>query len=227
MKSLLYCLIFSFIFSCGKEKIVQLPEINHSNFSEINDVSAAYLFYDESAKDTVELNRKNLISTTNWLVNVDKRLTLGQAIPKIMFLQDKKRNAELHKNENAKNYYSCNNVSKHNLGFVEFTHVIYHRGDSKKVLNKTKADQVILINVQSTDAITISFIFDGTILSHSSAYNDLEDHLKTNLINEGTAIIVLEFNKHLSFQDYITFKTLLSEIDLKNVSIAHDEFVFN
>ena len=73
------------IYSCGNEKILQLPEINHSDITEILDVSHAYLFYDETKPDSIELNRKNLISTTNWLVNVDKRLTLDQAIPSIVF----------------------------------------------------------------------------------------------------------------------------------------------
>ena len=85
-----YLLLFSLLISCGQDKTVQLPEIKHADISKINDVSAAYLFYDESKADSVELNRKNLISTTNWLVNVDKRLTLKQIIPHIKFLQDKK-----------------------------------------------------------------------------------------------------------------------------------------
>ena len=71
------------LFSCGNERVLQLPEIKNASITEISDVSHAYLFYDETKEDSVELNRKNLIITTNWLVNVDKRLTLGQAIPKI------------------------------------------------------------------------------------------------------------------------------------------------
>ncbi len=125
MKNVSLLVILLLIFSCGKDKIVQLPEINHSEISEINDVSAAYLFYDETLPDSLEFNRKNLISTTNWLVNVDKRLTLKQAMPHIKFLQEKKQNAG-HKNDNAKNYFTCNDTSKKNLGFIEFTDVVYH-----------------------------------------------------------------------------------------------------
>ena len=83
MKYFYILLISVFLFSCGNEKTLLLPEIEQSNITELQDVSAAYLFYDETKKDSVELNRKNLISTTNWLVNVDKRLTLKQAIPHI------------------------------------------------------------------------------------------------------------------------------------------------
>src|SRR5690606_26364139 len=125
-------IILMFIFSCGKDKVVQLPEIDNATISEVNDISAVYIFYNENEPDSVELNRNNLISTTNWLFNVDKRLTLKQAIPQIKLLQEKRRNAQLHKNENAKNYFTCNDLSRKNLGFIEFTDVVYKIDKTQK-----------------------------------------------------------------------------------------------
>ncbi|MGB5420208.1 MAG: hypothetical protein WBN21_15385, partial [Algibacter sp.] len=93
MKNYLLLIILTVLFSCGSDKVIQLPEISHSEITEILDVSPAYLFYDETQVDSIELNRKNLISTTNWLINVDKRLTLKQVIPHIKYLQDKKANS--------------------------------------------------------------------------------------------------------------------------------------
>lgn len=227
MKPFFYYFLLILLCACGKDKTVKLPEINHSKVSKINDVSPAYLFYDVTQKDSVELNRNNLISTTNWLINVDKRLRLGQAFPKIMFLQDKKRNATMHKNENAKNYYTCNDLSKHTLGFIDFTDVIYHLEAYKMHNFNLNPTQLVTINVQSLDSIIVSFTMDGATLSHTSNYNKLLTHLKTNITKDGNATIVLEFSKKLSFQDYISLKYLFSEMDLKNVTIARDEFVFN
>ena len=119
------------ILSCTKDKVILLPEIKTATIIDIKDISPAYLFYNEALPDSVELNRKNLISTTSWLVNVDKRLTLEQAIPKIKYLQDKKRNAKIHKNEAAKNYFTCNDLSRKNLGFIEFTDVYYVYNNSE------------------------------------------------------------------------------------------------
>ena len=65
MKKITLLFILVLVFSCNK-KIVELPEISHSDITEIEDVSAAYLFYNEAQPDSVALNRKNLISTTNW-----------------------------------------------------------------------------------------------------------------------------------------------------------------
>ena len=126
----IFLLIILCCFSCNNERVLHLPEIENTKITEVLDISPAYIFYDETQPDSTLLNRKNLIITTNWLVNVDKRLTLRQAIPHIKFLQDKKRNAKMHKNEDAKNYFTCNDMSIGNLGFLEFTDVNYAKKDS-------------------------------------------------------------------------------------------------
>jgi hypothetical protein len=44
--------------------------------TEVLDVSLAHIFYDETQHHSIFLNRKNRIISANWLVNIDKRLTL-------------------------------------------------------------------------------------------------------------------------------------------------------
>ncbi|UKM64547.1 hypothetical protein GSB9_01097 [Flavobacteriaceae bacterium GSB9] len=218
------------LLSCGKEKTVLLPEISHSEITEINDVSAAYLFYDETKKDSVELNRKNLISTTNWLINVDRRLTLKQAITHIKFLQDKKRNAKMHKNENAKNYFTCNDTSKKSLGFIEFTNVIYRNEIAGDYFSKTSdinQKQRFSIVFYTLNNIEITGYINKVITKKSNLDRLLND-LNSIFANEQTEFdIVLNFNQNMSFQDYITAKSKISEYNLAHVSIVKDEFIFN
>ncbi|GGG55691.1 hypothetical protein GCM10010976_28180 [Bizionia arctica] len=207
--------------SCGNEKIVQLPEITHSEVSEILDVSAAYLFYDETKKDSIELNRKSIIGTTNWLVNVDKRLTLKQAIPKIIYLQDKKRNAEVHKNAAAKNYYTCNNSSIKNLGFIEFTDVYYKEKQSEDF---TLEPNTLVVLFNSDSDIELKLPDNETIKTSKATL--LEDLKTITSKNVALETIQLFFNKNLTFQNYITFKSLLNQLNNKQVLIANDEFIF-
>ncbi|WNH07697.1 hypothetical protein [Thalassobellus suaedae] len=220
-----YLLLFTalFIFSCGKEKVIQLPEISHSDISEINDVSAAYLFYDETKKDSVELNRKNLISTTNWLVNVDKRLTLKQAIPHIQFLQEKKKNSS-HKNKDAKNYYTCNDTSKKKLGFIEFTNVIYREDELTPKQNFY--DQYICITAFSSDSLNLSFTTTKTNTFNMFHKKNLLKGIKSNLINNGSAIVYLILDKNLKFQDYISLKAQISNLNTKQIQIDNNEFIY-
>jgi hypothetical protein len=40
-------------------------------------------------------------------------------------------------------------------------------------------------------------------------------------------LIYLKFDENLTFQDYITFKSMLLELKLKHSVIANDEYIFN
>ncbi|MCF7561444.1 hypothetical protein L3X39_12420 [Sabulilitoribacter multivorans] len=228
MKRIILLLIVSFVFSCGNKKVIELPEINHSQITEVHDVSAAYLFYDETQKDSVELNRKNLISTTNWLVNVDKRLTLKQVIPHIKFLQEKKQNAG-HKNENAKNYFTCHDTNRNDLGFVEFTNTKYNieANYPKIIASVIPKEPMLLLEFKSNGTLLIQDLYANRInplevlnLSEISV-SELENHLKKEYYGK----IILSFQNNLLFQDYISVKSTLSKIDLENIIIWKEEFV--
>jgi hypothetical protein len=225
-----YILIITtlFLFSCGNEKIIQLPEINQSKITEINDVSAAYLFYDETHKDSIELNRKNLISTTNWLVNIDKRLTLKQVIPHITFLQEKKSGSS-HKNKNAKNYFTCNDTSRKNLGFIDFTDVVYHEEPAGEYFAKTSniPENVRLSIVYHSPGNIEIMGFTDYVIDKKTNTSDLIFELKKLINQDKKTDIVLNFKQNLNFQNYILLKSMMLNSDLQNVMISHHEFIFN
>lgn len=209
-------LITLFLWSCNNEKVIQLPEVQHAKITEILDVSPAYIFYNETQPDSVELNRKNLIISTNWLFNVDKRLTLEQAIPKIKFLQDKKRNAKMHKNEAAKNYYTCNDTSIKNLGFIDFTDVNY--------VEEINSENNYIITINSLNDIAIHH--NDVKLSEVNIDN-LIIQLENNFSNSEENIgLTLHLNKKLKFQDYITVKNRLQNLNFENVVIDNKEYIF-
>ena len=206
------------LMSCSNEKSVILPEINDATKTEILDVSPAYIFYDEAQPDSTLFNRKNLIITTNWLVNVDKRLTLKQAIPHIQFLQNKKRNAEMHKNKDAKNYFTCNDISINNLGFLEFTETNFYKKNSfKETENLCFITFESLKNVISFTTLDYKFEFskEGFDAALEEVYKEYD---------RSTVKIVMAFNNAMSFQDYITIKSELKSY--KNI-ISNDELFFN
>ncbi|MDX1271144.1 hypothetical protein [Bizionia paragorgiae] len=220
MKHLFVSLLFILVSACSSDKSVLLPEINGADITEITDVSPAYIFYDETQKDSVELNRSSLIISTNWLVNIDKRLTLKQALPSIIKLQEKKRGAGIHKNDAAKNFFTCNDTSIKNLGFIEFTDVVYN--------NKSKpntAEGRYAIEIFGLDSIAIHSV-NHKIVNLKS--DDLVDSLQ-QLASSSSAPkqFTLNFNDKISFQDYITIKSKLIKLEQDNLAIDKNEFIFN
>ena len=229
MKKILGLLLLLMSLSCIKERLLYLPEVKNSNITEISDVSHAYLFYDETEKDSVNLNRKNLISTTNWLINVDKRLTLGQVIPHIIYLQDKKRNAKMHKNEDAKNYYTCNDTSKQNLGFIDFTNVYYHERPLRDVLNYKERHESLSITLNMVASDSFALNATSNDINYSEIHNNIETiakQIEDFYTTEQSLILYLLFDSQLTFQDYITLKSRLNSILNTEIPVSNDAFIY-
>ncbi|WP_269242147.1 hypothetical protein [Flavobacterium limnophilum] len=114
------------LFSCGNQEDILLPKSNVTIVSDVKDHSPIYIFFRTKGKDTLaEVNRKNSIITTNWILHIDKRLPLRLVIPEVVKLQEKKRNEVAHKNELAENYYSYADSIGKNMAFLPFTKVYY------------------------------------------------------------------------------------------------------
>ena len=167
----------------------------------------------------MELNRKNLISSTNWLINVDKRLTLKQAIPHLKFLQEKKKNSS-HKNKEAKNYFTCNDTSRQNLGFIEFTDVVYFN-DARGYDKELNSDDASMLVFNLND---IRIITSDNKVFQSDKFSLIKTI--TNLLNLNKCLIYLEFKDSLTFQEYISIKSIIEKLDSENITISNNEFIY-
>lgn len=226
MTRFLSLLFFVIILVSCNDKIVQLPETDSKNITEMQDISAAYIFYDETKKDSVEFNQKNLISTTNWLVNVDKRLTLKQVIPYVIYLQEKRQKAGKHKNEIAENYFTCSNPEIQNLAFIEFTDIVYHLKPFTNLFNDKKPLLLGYIDIVSLDQIILGIASEGsTYQEETDVKKLLEKLIEFNTENE--LFIIVSFHSNLNFQDYITVKSLLLKFESDYIKISKDEFIYN
>jgi hypothetical protein len=228
MKNITYILLVLLFCSCGKDKSVLLPEIKNAKITEVLDVSPAYIFYDETQPDSTLFNRKNIIGSTNWLVNVDKRLTLQQVLPHLQYLQDKRNKASMHKNESAKNYFTCNDTSIKNIGFIEFTDIVYRTDDianfiTELFVNPSKTHQEYYANFINTDSLVVgnqTFIkgINKTKFVETLQSQTQNDTLKPKLY--------LTFSKALNFQDYISIKSEIHNIENLGVIIDKNEFIY-
>ena len=220
------------LWNCNNERVLQLPEIESAEVTEVLDVSPAYIFYDETQPDSTLFNRKNLIGTTNWLVNVDKRLTLKQAIPHIQYLQEKRKKASMHKNENAKNYFTCNATSIENLGFIEFTDVNYVNKsytDYSSLLSTIKYYKSIEIKLKNINEIYIHVSIEELFTKKTNIKflkKELEEILQNKEASESEILLTLDLRKELNFQDYISTKREVLKIKSDRLIINSKEFIY-
>lgn len=200
-----FIIIFLFIlFSCGNKEDMLLPKSGVTIVSDVVDHSPIYIFFRTKGKDTlVEVNRKNSITSTNWILNIDKRLPLRLVIPEVMKLQEKKRNSA-HKNELAENYYSYADSIGKNLAFLPFTMVLYKMEKPKLGVN-------------------VYFDKNNRILVEGKEIRkeDLEKYIKQNCLNND---VFYCFDRNMSFDNYINLKIFVESIEWK--FITHKEFIY-
>ena len=203
-----YTLIVLFaLFSCGNKEDVLLPKAAVTIVKNVDDLSPIYIFFRTKGRDTLaEVNRKNSIISTNWILNVDKRLPLRLVIPKIMKLQQKKREEKAHKNENAENYYSYADTIGKNLAFIPFTDVYY------------KMERPI--------GTVIFFNKNNEILIENQVFKKekLQDLINTNLSKDSTTTLLFTFDKDLSFGSYLQNKIYIESLKVQMKS--NREFIY-
>lgn len=206
----LFGIVLLSIFSCGNKEDVLLPKANETIVKEVKDLSPIYMFFRVEDKDTLtEVNRSNSISTTNWILNIDKRLPLRLVIPEVIKLQEKKRGDSAHKNEAAQNYYSyADNVGK-NLAFLPFTDVFYTIGEPSEkdmVIKITKGSNMVVVDEELVKKSEVVDYVYG-----------LDHMLKPN--------ISLLFDKNMSYGEYIQTKILLRKLNTFTTEVPK-EFIY-
>ncbi len=114
------------VVSCNKKQDVLLPKLTSTVVQHIDNYSSVYIFYTKKGNDTlVDVNRKNTISSTHWVFNIDKRFTVKHVLPEIIKLQQKKANSA-HADSTSLNYFSYADIQHKNLAFVPFTKYTFH-----------------------------------------------------------------------------------------------------
>lgn len=205
MKYLFGIILLVFI-SCGNKEDILLPKADKTIVKEVIDLSPIYIFFRIKGKDTLaEVNRKNSIITTNWILNIDKRLPLRLVIPEVMKLQKRKREEKEHRNEKAENYYSYADSIGNNLAFLPFTKVYYKMEKPKSGIN------VLFVKDEK--------IFINEVLIES---NQIQEYI--NNANVTFQNVSYCFDKDMSFDSYLKAKIIIKGIELKFVT--SNEFIY-
>jgi len=201
MKYLSLLIIF-LLFSCGKKEDVLLPKSNVSIVKDVQDHSPIYIFFKKDGNDTIaDLNRKSAIISTNWILNIDKRLPLKIVIPEVIKMQEKKRNEKMHQNEESENYYSYADSIGKNLAFLPFTKVFY------KMEKPTEGSFVLYFKKGKKQVF---------MANQEIKISEILKHFYSIKFGNKVPDLVFLFDKDMSYEEYIQYKILLQK------DVTHD-----
>ncbi|HKO75837.1 MAG TPA: hypothetical protein VJU52_01390, partial [Flavobacterium sp.] len=194
MMKYLFGIVVLLCFSCGNKEDVLLPKADQTIVKEVVDLSPIYIFFRVKAKDTLaEVNRKNSIITTNWVLNIDKRLPLRLVIPEVIKLQQRKREEKEHRNELAQNYYSYADSIGKNLAFIPFTNVYYK-------MEKPKNGVVVLFTKSGNIKINNELVSKNDLKKHIGNFNSKSEEIRYC------------FDKNSSYGSYVQNKVFIDSI---------------
>lgn len=202
------------LFSCSEKKEILLPKADVSVVKTVSDISKIDFFFQLKNNDTlVDINKSTVISTTNWVFNVDKRLPLKTILPEIIKLQEKKLKRKSSEDVPKDNYYSYADSIGKNLAFIPFTNVSYvlenHTHD--------KLDAVLVIQFDKNNAIACNDV--------PVERSVLENHIR-EFYSDKKVKVYLVFDKNLSFDDYLSDKIMFTKFPYPNLIFDGKEYVF-
>jgi len=202
------------LFSCGEKKEILLPKADVSIVKTVSDISKIDFFFKMEKNDTlVDINKSSIISTTNWVFNIDKRLPLKTILPEIIKLQEKKLKRKSDEDAPKDNFYSYADSIGKNLAFIPFTNVRYVLGN----YSGSKLQETLIIRFDKNNKMTCNAI--------SMSEKELDNYIKTNY-NDKKMKVSLVFDKNLSFDEYLSDKIRFTKLSYPNLIFEEKEFVF-
>lgn len=226
MKKLILILLIFLMLGCAKKEL-KIPTLAEKGIQELQNHSQVWLFFEVKNSDTIAVvNRKNTISTTHWIYNIDKRLPLKAIIPSIVNLQDKHANS-MHSEKGMFDYFSYSDTISKKLSFLKFDGVTFETID-KLPQNFVEENAAKNQNYQNIQLIfnQNSVLMDTVETDKSNFKNELTAFLK--LPSEGKKqMLHLNFNGNLLYQDYLFFRTIIQNLSNENIIINKNEFIFN
>ena len=214
MKNLTYFFIFAFLISCAKQEL-KLPLLQANNATkEVYNNSAVWIFYSVKEKDTIaQLNQSNRIETTNWLFNIDRRLTLKQIYIPFKKLLEKRQKASPHHVDGLLNYFSFADTLTHKVAFLPFN---FKNIDYNYPL------------VNDTTSLNFTFYKQRFVFKNRLfLYSQLDSVMAKNLyISTNPVNIVCYFQESLDFEKYLTIKAQWVEMPYQKYLTNTTEYYF-
>ena len=217
------------LIGCAKKEL-KIPTLSEKGIQEIQNHSQVWFFYKVENNDTLaiaaDINKKNTISTTHWIYNIDKKLPLKAIIPGIIELKYKHANS-MHSEEGMHNYFSYSDTISKKLSFIEFDTTTYITDPTLSKYDIKKNPETY----KNYNNLNLIFNNSGSFMNDSF----IEQHeLKTTLkefiefSSEGKQTMLhLNFDENTTYQNYLFYKTLAKALSNEAILINTNEYIFN
>jgi hypothetical protein len=215
MKKYLYLFIIVFsVFSC-KNETLELPQIAQSGLSNIQNHTEIWVFYEENhGIPKAKVNKNNIIGSTDWIVNIDKKLPLSEVIPVFQMLKAKRSKKSPHSVEGMKNYLSYSNTVDQQISLFSIDSIQYMMQSIEE-----------LEKLQKSFSAKYSIRFFANVVDFNHQMYSVEKWKAFSLDSLAPGSMQLYFNSKMTYQQYLEYRILLQQKLSKQVSIEPIEYI--
>ncbi len=215
MKNLLLILLFFLILGSCTNKTIQLPQIAISGESEIQNHSQIWVFYKyDKDKIKAEINKNNTISTTHWIINMDKRLPLNEVIPVFQMIKAKRAKKSIHSAEGMKDYVSYSDTSNNKIALFSIDSIQYIILKKSEIIQIEKEKQCDYVIEFSKESIKIN----------QKEYS-LDKWNKSVLDSLSLGCVQLQFDEKLTYQKYLSYRLQLNSFLSDDLVVEYTEYI--
>ena len=199
-----------FLLQCS-DKEVMLPVVAEGGIAETQNHSSIWIFYDASGSESkAVLNKNNKLINTNWIFNIDRRLTMKDVIPLLQAMQADRNKDSMHKKEGMVNFFSYADSKNERISLVSFPDTDFVETTENSGFDPIDKDTT-LCHVPLRifeDELRLGRVSGPVdqIAEMSAAFKDCEDGK--------TQVITLVYDEELSFQAYLETKVFLAAAGL-------------
>ncbi|MCV6628258.1 MAG: hypothetical protein OIF50_00205 [Flavobacteriaceae bacterium] len=227
MRTFVYLLVCVSLLTACNKKSIQLAEVPTANILNVLDHSPAYITLNKKDSSAI-LNRKNLISTTNWIIHVDKNLSLAAVAPSLRSLYKKRYNKSMHSKGDAKTYFSISNKAMQRISFLKADSLHIMPNDQfsqtyvKEHAEAHMQSHTLRINFEPKNKTTV----DGIEIPKEELLAYLMEQKEFVAPNKKMHIY-LNFEEHLNFQEFIDGYYLLQRLHQPNIEVDKKIFIYD
>lgn len=197
--------------SCQKQKVF-VPQSDISLQTQVtNFTPVTFLYQEKDNNPVIEVKEKGLITQTEWIFEVDKRLPLKLVVPEIQRLQEKKiKKAE---GKVLDNYFTYMDTLAKQVAYMPFTQVSYQNPSLQMEQNAEKLD----VKITREGLVFVN----EALLKNKSIVEYLQENFPQNQVT-----VYVAFDENLTFDKYLQTKLNLAKIKQENVRISTIEVVY-
>lgn len=217
MSKYIYVVLFVFFLTSCSKKSVELPLIPVSGTTNIFNYSEIWVFYKLDKQEVkANANLNNVISSTHWIINIDKKLPMQEIVPILETIKEKRAKKSPHSVENMNNYLSYSNTKDKNISLINIDstqYLILGAKEYEELINHYKSD----INIELSEN---SFTLNQTEYPLDAFNEELLKPLKNVPIH-------FFYKGDVAYQTYLEKKVMLYQYVSQKNLIDSTEYLLN